>query len=144
MFKPILWFMGLLSAVIWMSLPVQAAEAPAGSPTQAERRELGALKRRLNKAVSQQEMNEASALIGEFWDRLMEAEEQRILAKCDGEEATSFKVAQKLWKLFRDAEAGRLADQFKGGSIRPLLFNTAYTDLTQGRVKQLRRKLSEG
>jgi uncharacterized protein YecT (DUF1311 family) len=47
-------------------------------------------------------------------------------------------TAQRAWIAFRDAHCLALADQYRGGSIRPLMQNTCMTALTQSRTAQLR------
>ncbi|MCC6926501.1 MAG: DUF1311 domain-containing protein [Novosphingobium sp.] len=47
-------------------------------------------------------------------------------------------AAQRAWIAYRDAHCLALADQYRGGSIRPLIKNTCMTDLTKTRTAQLR------
>ena len=45
--------------------------------------------------------------------------------------------AQRKWIAFRDAACQAEADLFTGGSIRPLVWNTCLTRLTQRRTEDL-------
>ena len=46
--------------------------------------------------------------------------------------------AQRTWITFRNQHCSAKADQFRGGSMRPLVLNTCLTNLTRERIVQLR------
>lgn len=46
--------------------------------------------------------------------------------------------AQRTWITFRDQHCTAMADQYRGGSIRPLVLNTCLTKVTRERIVQLR------
>jgi len=50
-------------------------------------------------------------------------------------------AAQRAWLTFRDAHCSFEANQYRGGSIMPLIRSTCLTALTEARTKQLREYL---
>lgn len=52
--------------------------------------------------------------------------------------AAQLLAAQRAWIAYRDAHCLAMADQYRGGSIRPLIHNSCMTDLTKTRTAQLR------
>ena len=61
-------------------------------------------------------------------------------ARDNGREAGYFaklREAQRAWIKSRDAHCDVEADQFRGGSIVPLIHSTCKTELTRERTKQL-------
>ncbi len=115
--------------LILLTATLRAGETPEA--------ELARLQHALEEANSQADMNMASRDLAEYWDRALEREEARVLKDCDEEQARLFKKAQKLWREFRDAEVKFQGDSYRGGSIQPLIHNTAYAALTKQRVKEL-------
>ncbi|MBE2181632.1 MAG: DUF1311 domain-containing protein [Chthoniobacterales bacterium] len=118
----------------FLALILLTATLQAGEPTEAE---LARLQHALEEANSQADMNMASRDLAEYWDRVLEREETRVLAACDADQAKLFQKAQKLWRAFRNAEVEFQGDSSRGGSIQPLIHNTTYAALTERRVKEL-------
>ncbi|GAB5347365.1 lysozyme inhibitor LprI family protein [Alteriqipengyuania sp. 357] len=50
-------------------------------------------------------------------------------------------AAQRAWLTYRDAHCSFEANQYRGGSIMPLIRSTCLTALTEARTKQLREYL---
>src|SRR5690606_15275007 len=115
--------------LIVLTATLQAVESPEA--------ELARLQHALEEANSQADMNMASRDLAEYWERTLEREEARVLKDCDEEQARLFKKAQKLWREFRDAEGKVQGDSYRGGSLQPLIHNTAYAALTEQRIKDL-------
>jgi uncharacterized protein YecT (DUF1311 family) len=105
---------------------------------ETEEAELSRLLRAANSAKSQVEMNETSGALVKYWDRLLSEVEAQFLSSFDVERAMLFRSAQKAWREFRLAEAKLQADASRRGSIQPLVYNSAYSFITQQRVKELR------
>jgi uncharacterized protein YecT (DUF1311 family) len=51
--------------------------------------------------------------------------------------------SQRAWLLYRDAEAEFEADEVRGGTAYSMVYNGARTNLTEERVKTLRKLLSD-
>jgi uncharacterized protein YecT (DUF1311 family) len=65
----------------------------------------------------------------------------KVLASVDDEGKEKLKAAQRAWVAFRDAEAALRADEARGGTMAPLLYENAREELTEARIKQLRSLL---
>lgn len=101
--------------------------------------ELRRLEKALAEAMSQTELNETSRDLAAYWDRRLQAEETAFLRRLDDREAkVIFIKAQQAWREYRAAEATFQADAYRGGSIRPLIYNSVYYELTAERVGDLR------
>ena len=59
----------------------------------------------------------------------------------DGTQHRELLAAQRAWLTFRDAQCSFEANQYRGGSIMPLIRSTCLTALTEARTKQLREYL---
>ena len=59
----------------------------------------------------------------------------------DGTQHRELLAAQRAWLTFRDAHCSFEANQYRGGSIMPLIRSTCLTALTEARTKQLREYL---
>nr|WP_272877244.1 lysozyme inhibitor LprI family protein [Neoroseomonas eburnea] len=88
--------------------------------------------------MSQQEMNAVS------WELFLDANRElsnlmlQIKAEASKEEVKALLTAHEFWLKFREAEASREASVWEGGSIRPLMFNSAMEAITRERIAQLR------
>jgi len=130
-----------------ISFHVDAINSMSGQqkePGQTDRKEtpeqeLARLNREMNAAMSQYEMNIASGELAQYWERMLQNEEAKILAECrDTKAAIIFIRTQKAWREFRDAEMEFQADESRGGSIQPLIRNSTCAALTENRVKELK------
>lgn len=59
----------------------------------------------------------------------------------DGTQHRELLAAQRAWLTFRDAQCSFEANQYRGGSIMPLIQSTCLTTLTKARTEQLREYL---
>ena len=65
-------------------------------------------------------------------------------AELDDEGKEKFKLAQRAWVQFRDAQADFEADkEARGGSMALLIYNGTRKTLTDARIKELQRVLKE-
>lgn len=118
-----------ISACLAAILPAAEAQDP----------ELRRLEKAADEAMSQTDMNLTSADLARYWDRRLQAEETAFLRKLEDQEAkVIFIKAQQAWREYRAAEATFQADAYRGGSIRPLIYNSVYSSLTAERVGDLR------
>jgi uncharacterized protein YecT (DUF1311 family) len=94
-------------------------------------------------AMSQMDMNIASFELFLGADRELAAVLLEISATASPEELQALRNAHEAWIDYRKAEAEREAAVWEGGSIRPLLYNSAMEAITRERLAQLRNKASE-
>src|SRR3954454_16146825 len=95
------------------------------------------LKRDLQQAKTQTEMNQASKKIADFWDAKLVRLEKKVESKLDRQERKKFLESKKFWQKYRSSEVSFRAHFFEGGSIQPLIANSAYSQLTEHRVIEL-------
>lgn len=100
--------------------------------------ELVRLQRVMEAAKSQSAMNEASMELAKYWDRVLQQEEEKILASSDAGTGKLFKETQKSWRQFRQTEVDFQGDASRGGSVQPFIHNATYANLTEQRVRDLR------
>lgn len=101
--------------------------------------ELTRLERKLAQARTQYELNVASGDLASYWDRELEKIEVKLLLDYDEDGAAIFRTAQKAWRAFRAAEVARRGDEFRGGSMQPLIVNSTYAEMTKKRCEELPR-----
>ena len=68
---------------------------------------------------------------------------RQFTAKLDDEEKTQLKTAQTAWLKYRDANCEFVADQYKGGTMRPMIAAICLADVTDNRTKELTAQMKE-
>ena len=68
---------------------------------------------------------------------------RQFTVKLDDEEKTQLKNAQTAWLKYRDANCEFVADQYKGGTMRPMIAAICLTDVTDNRTKELTAQMKE-
>ena len=59
------------------------------------------------------------------------------------EEKSQLKTAQTAWLEYRDSNCEFVGDEFKGGSMRPLIYASCLADMTRKRTIELRNQIKE-
>lgn len=91
-----------------------------------------------NCAGTQGEMNHCAARQFEGEQNAMNTALQSALARAyDAEAETLLRKSQEAWLAYRDAQCAYNEDQFRGGSIAPLVDFMCRTQLTQARTLEL-------
>ena len=62
---------------------------------------------------------------------------RQLMTSLSADHHTQLEKAQQAWLAFRDAEAEFRSSLFAGGSIQPLVYSEALTELTEQRTEQL-------
>jgi len=91
----------------------------------------------LDAAKTQTDMNLASKKISEFWDAKLASVESRIAQKLDDGQQKAFADSKARWRDYRTQEIKFRSDSFADGSIRPLIVNESYSEITEHRVAEL-------
>jgi uncharacterized protein YecT (DUF1311 family) len=73
-------------------------------------------------AQSQVEMNQCAGETYKTADTELNQVYRKLVAMLDAEEKAQLKAAQTAWLKYRDANCEFVGDQFKGGSIRPMIY----------------------
>jgi uncharacterized protein YecT (DUF1311 family) len=68
---------------------------------------------------------------------------RQLVAKLDDEEKAQLKLAQTAWLKYRDANCDFVADQFKGGTMRPMVAAMCLADMTSNRTSELRTQIKD-
>jgi len=68
---------------------------------------------------------------------------QQLAATLDEEEKAQLKNAETAWIKYRDANCDFVADQYKGGSIRPMIHAMCLADVTTNRTTELKHQISD-
>src|ERR1044071_5867242 len=66
---------------------------------------------------------------------------RQLLAKLDEDEKAELKEAQTAWLKYRDANCDFVADQYKGGTMRPMIHAICLADVTNNRTAELKTQI---
>jgi uncharacterized protein YecT (DUF1311 family) len=94
-------------------------------------------------AQSQTEMNICWGKEYKAADAQLNAAYREFFAKLSPEETAQLKTVQLAWIKFRDANCEFVADQYKGGSIRPMIAAMCLADVTRARTSELKAQMKE-
>ena len=78
----------------------------------------------------------AGAMIGTRF----EATDEALL---DAEEKAQLKETETAWIKYRDLNCEFVADQYKGGSIRPMIHGLCLADVTRNRTAELKNQIKD-
>lgn len=68
---------------------------------------------------------------------------RQFTAKLDDEEKAQLKNAQTAWLKYRDTNCEFVADQYKGGTMRPMIAAICLADVTDNRTRELTAQMKE-
>ena len=94
-------------------------------------------------AQSQLEMNMCWGNQYKAADSRLNAVYREFTSKLNPEETAQLRTAQLAWIKFRDANCEFVADQYKGGSIRPMIAAMCLADVTNARTSELKAQMKE-
>jgi uncharacterized protein YecT (DUF1311 family) len=67
----------------------------------------------------------------------------QFASKLNDEEKVQLKNAQLAWLKYRDANCDFVADEYKGGSMRPMIAAICLADVTNNRTTELKAQMKE-
>ncbi len=94
-------------------------------------------------AQSQAEMNMCWGKEYKAADARLNKTYQEFMSKLDEGEKVQLKNAQLAWLKYRDANCEFVADQYKGGTMRPMISAICLADVTNARVNELKSQLKD-
>ena len=94
-------------------------------------------------AQTQFEMNQCAARDYRAADSVLNQTYQRLVAMLNDEEKSQLKTAQTAWLKYRDSNCEFVGDEYKGGSIRPLIYASCLADMTRKRTTELKTQIKE-
>ena len=68
---------------------------------------------------------------------------QQLAAMLEDEEKAQLKAAETAWLKYRDTNCEFVADQYKGGSIRPMIAAICLADVTNNRTTELKNQIKD-
>ncbi len=95
------------------------------------------------KAQSQAEMNDCAGKEYQAADAVLNQVYRKLVAMLDDEEKAQLKEAQTAWLKYRDLNCDFVADQYKGGTIRPMIHGLCLADVTKNRTSELRNQIKD-
>ena len=94
-------------------------------------------------AQSQFEMNQCAGKAYKAADAELNKVYQKLAAMLDEEEKSQLKTVETAWLKYRDANCEFVGDQFKGGSIRPMIYALCLADMTRNRTAELKNQITD-
>lgn len=94
-------------------------------------------------AQTQAEMNNCAGKEYQAADAVLNQVYRKLVSMLDDEEKAQLKEAQTAWLKYRDANCDFVADQYKGGTMRPMAHATCLADVTKNRTTELRIQIKE-
>ena len=68
---------------------------------------------------------------------------QKLAAMLNDDEKVQLKTAENAWLKYRDANCDFVADQYKGGTMRPMIAAICLTDVTNNRTAELKSQIKD-
>lgn len=103
----------------------------------------GAKKPACSDANTQAEMNDCAGREYKTADVTLNRVYQQLVSMLAAEEKSGLKEAQTAWIKYRDANCDFVADQYKGGSIRPTIYGLCLADVTRNRTTELKAQIKD-
>ena len=94
-------------------------------------------------AQTQAEMNICAGKEYQAADAELNQTYRKLVSMLDDEEKSQLKGAQNAWLKYRDANCEFVADQYKGGSIRPTISGLCLADMTRNRTAELKNQIKD-
>src|SRR2546427_12154432 len=94
-------------------------------------------------AQSQAEMNICAGKEYKAADATLNQVYRQLVSMLDDEEKSQLKEAQTSWLKYRDTNCEFVADQYKGGTIRPMIHGLCLAEMTRNRTTELRDQIKE-
>ena len=121
-------FVGLLTALVLMSVTISAQKQ---KPKPCE------------DAQSQADMNICWGNEYKKADASLNKTYQQLAAMLDAEQKAQLKTVETAWLKYRDTNCEFVADQYKGGSIRPMIAAICLADVTNNRTTELKNQIKD-
>ena len=68
---------------------------------------------------------------------------RQLMGKLDDEEKNQLKAVESAWLKYRDANCEFVGDQYKGGTMRPMIEAICLADVTKNRTTELRTQIED-
>src|SRR2546422_3521583 len=93
------------------------------------------------KALSQADMNDCWGREYKAADATLNQVYRQLVSKLDDDEKAQLKEVETAWLKYRDVNCDFVADQYKGGTMRPMIYAICLGDMTKSRTTELRSQI---
>jgi len=93
--------------------------------------------------LTQFDMNQCAGKAYRAADETMNQVYGKLFSMLNDDEKAQLREAQLAWLKYRDTNCEFVADEYKGGSIRPLIQATCLADMTKKRTTELKTQIKE-
>lgn len=94
-------------------------------------------------AQNQAEMNDCAGKEYKAADLALNQVYRQLLSMLDDQEKSELKEAQTAWLKYRDANCDFVADQYKGGTILPMIHGLCLAEMTRNRTTELKSQIKD-
>jgi uncharacterized protein YecT (DUF1311 family) len=94
-------------------------------------------------AQTQADMNSCWGTEYKKADATLNKTYQQLVTMLDETEKAQLKNAENAWLKYRDANCEFVGDQYKGGSIRPMIVAICLADVTNNRNTELKNQIKD-
>ena len=94
-------------------------------------------------ADNQAEMNNCAGREYKAADAALNQVYKQLVSMLDDTEKSGLKEAQVAWLKYRDTNCDFVADQYKGGSMRPMIHGLCLADMTSNRTTELKSQIKD-
>src|ERR1700730_13457389 len=94
-------------------------------------------------AQTQAEMNNCAGREYKAADAALNQVYRQLVSMLDDEEKSQLKEAQTAWLKYRDTNCDFVADQYKGGTIRPAILGYRLAEMTRNRTTELKSQIKD-
>ena len=95
------------------------------------------------KARTQADLNDCWGKQYQAADAVLNQAYRQLVAMLDDEEKSQLKEVETAWLKYRDANCEFVADQYKGGTMRPMAYAVCLDDMTRNRTAEIRTQIKE-
>ncbi len=95
------------------------------------------------KAMTQANLNDCWGRQYHAADATLNQVYRQLIAVLNDEEKAQLKDVESAWLKYRDANCDFVADEYKGGTMRPMAHAVCLTDMTKSRTAELRIQIKE-
>ena len=94
-------------------------------------------------AQSQAEMNDCAGREYKKADAELNQVYQKLVGMLEADDKAQLKAVEMTWIKYRDANCDFVADQYKGGSMRPMILGFCLADMTRNRASELKDQIKD-
>jgi uncharacterized protein YecT (DUF1311 family) len=95
------------------------------------------------KSQTQLELNQCAGNAYKAADGELNQVYRKLVAMLDARDKDQLKVVQTAWLKYRAAHCEFVGDQYKGGSIRPMIYAFCLADVTKNRTTELKGQIED-